>query len=89
MVSSGILSLVHVLVCWGLVCWGLVFGLGLGSTGAALSIAASYWLNVLILAVYIKFSPICQKTWTGFSKEGLKDLVGFLSLAVPSALMVW
>ena len=50
MVSSGILSLVHVLVCWG-----LVFGLGLGSTGAALSIAASYWLNVLILAVNFYF----------------------------------
>ncbi|XP_059640443.1 protein DETOXIFICATION 16-like [Cornus florida] len=83
LISSGITSLVHVLVCWT-----LVFGVGFGNKGAALSIAISYWINVLVLAVYIKFSPTCQKTWTGFSKEGKKDLVCFLSLGIPSALMV-
>ncbi|GFZ11977.1 MATE efflux family protein [Actinidia rufa] len=81
--STSIASFVHALVCWV-----LVFRLGMGSRGAALSIAISYWLNVVVLAIYIKFSPLCQKTWTGFSKEGMKDLVGFLSLGVPSALMV-
>ncbi|PON96734.1 Multi antimicrobial extrusion protein [Trema orientale] len=59
-----------------------------GSKGAALSIAISYWINVLILAVYIKFSAACRKTWTGFSKEGMKNLLDFLKLGVPSALMV-
>ena len=84
MTSTAITSLIHVLVCW---C--LVFGFGLGSRGAALSSAISYWTNVSILAIYIKFSPACEKTWMGFSKEGMRNIFGFLSLAVPSALMVW
>ncbi|PSR89466.1 Protein DETOXIFICATION like [Actinidia chinensis var. chinensis] len=83
MTSTAITSLIHVLVCW---C--LVFGFGLGSRGAALSSAISYWTNVSILAIYIKFSPACEKTWMGFSKEGMRNIFGFLSLAVPSALMV-
>ncbi|XP_060670780.1 protein DETOXIFICATION 16-like [Ziziphus jujuba] len=83
MISTGITSVAHVIACWTLV---LIFGFG--NKGAALSIAISYWTNVLILAIYIKFSPACQKTWTGFSKEGMKNLLGFGKLAVPSALMV-
>nr|XP_048330091.1 protein DETOXIFICATION 16-like isoform X1 [Ziziphus jujuba var. spinosa] len=83
LISTGITSVVHVIACWTLV---LIFGFG--NKGAALSIAISYWTNVLILAIYIKLSPSCQKTWTGFSKEGMKNLLGFTKLAVPSALMV-
>ncbi|KAI8017827.1 Protein DETOXIFICATION 16 [Camellia lanceoleosa] len=83
MIITCLTSIAHVVLCWA-----LVFGFGFGSKGAALSIAISYWLNVVGVALYIKFSPTCQKTWIGFSKEGLKDPVGFLSLAVPSALMV-
>ncbi|XP_017973467.1 PREDICTED: protein DETOXIFICATION 17 isoform X3 [Theobroma cacao] len=56
--------------------------------GAALSSAISYWINVFILAIYIKFSPTCKKTWTGFSKDGRRNLVSFLKLGIPSALMV-
>lgn len=82
-ISTGITSLVHVLVCWI-----LIYRFVLGNKGAALSIAISYWFNVLILAIYINFSPICKKTWTGFSKEGVKNLFSFLSLGLPSALMV-
>ncbi|EOY20886.1 MATE efflux family protein, putative [Theobroma cacao] len=55
---------------------------------AALSSAISYWINVFILAIYIKFSPTCKKTWTGFSKDGRRNLVSFLKLGIPSALMV-
>ncbi|PSR89468.1 Protein DETOXIFICATION like, partial [Actinidia chinensis var. chinensis] len=83
MISTVITSLVHLLVCWTLVCI-----VGLGHKGAALSVAISYWVNVVILAIYIQFSPACQNTWTGFSKEGIKDTVGFLSVSIPSALMV-
>ncbi|KAK9278789.1 hypothetical protein L1049_028367 [Liquidambar formosana] len=83
MISTGITTLVHVLLCWT-----LVFRFGFGNKGAALSISISYWINVLILAIYIKFSPACEKTWTGFSKEGTKNLLGFLKLAIPSALML-
>lgn len=83
-ISTAITSLVHFLVCWA-----FVLGLDSGSKGAALSIAISYWINVLILVIYIKFSPSCHKTWRGFSKEGMKNLIGFLKLAIPSALMSW
>ncbi|CAH2075696.1 unnamed protein product [Thlaspi arvense] len=44
--------------------------------------------NVLDPAVYIKFSAACEKTWTGFSKEGMNNLLEFLSLSIPSGLMV-
>ncbi|WKA08762.1 hypothetical protein VitviT2T_026456 [Vitis vinifera] len=82
-ISTGFTSLVHILMFWT-----LVFKFSFGIKGAALSIAISYWTNVLIMAIYIKFSPACQKTWTGFSKEGMKNLLSFTSLAIPSCLMV-
>ncbi|KAK9066458.1 hypothetical protein SSX86_013780 [Deinandra increscens subsp. villosa] len=83
MISTGFTSLVHILVCWI-----LVFKIGLGCQGAALSCAVSYWTNVLVLTVYIKFSPDFEKTWTGFCKEGVTNLGEFLVLSIPSALMV-
>ncbi|XP_044487192.1 protein DETOXIFICATION 16-like isoform X2 [Mangifera indica] len=83
MVSTGITSLLHLLTCWT-----LIFGFGFGSKGAALSSAISYWGNVFILAIYIKFSPKCKTTWTGFSREALENLRSFLGLGIPSALMV-
>ncbi|KAF2311461.1 hypothetical protein GH714_023247 [Hevea brasiliensis] len=81
--STGITSLVHLLICWT-----FIFRFGFGNEGAALSIAISYWTNVLILAIYVKFSPTCQNTWTGFSRAGTKNLLSFLKLGIPSALMV-
>ncbi|OMP02911.1 Multi antimicrobial extrusion protein [Corchorus capsularis] len=82
-ISTGVSSLVHVLVCWT-----LILKLGLGNKGAALSTAISYWFNVFIFAMYIKFSPTCSQTWTGFSIDGRKKLLNFLKLGMPSALMV-
>lgn len=84
LLSTAASSSIHLLVCWG-----LVFGFGFGIKGAAFSTAITYWINVFILAFYIKFSPHCQKTWTGFSIHGIKNLISFLALAVPSSLMVW
>ncbi|KAK3038730.1 hypothetical protein RJ639_028337 [Escallonia herrerae] len=83
MLSTGITTLLHILVCWI-----LVFKSGLGSRGAALANATSYWINVILLAVYVRVSPSCKQTWTGFSKEALFDVLKFLKLAVPSAVMV-
>ncbi|KAL6909663.1 hypothetical protein ACP4OV_001322 [Aristida adscensionis] len=83
MASAGAAAACHLVVCWV-----LVFGLGLGSKGAALGNAVSYWINVAMLAVYVRASAACKKTWTGFSVEAFSDAVGFLRLAVPSALMV-
>uniref|UniRef100_A0A2C9UKT8 Polysaccharide biosynthesis protein C-terminal domain-containing protein n=1 Tax=Manihot esculenta TaxID=3983 RepID=A0A2C9UKT8_MANES len=83
MVSSGITASLHILICWV-----LVFKSGLGSKGAAMAITISYWINVFLLALYIKFSPACMKTWTGFSREALHDILSFVKLAVPSAIMI-
>lgn len=83
-ISTCFTSLIHVLLCWA-----LVFRLGMGNKGAALCDAISYWFNVLILALYIRFASSCKETWTGFSKEGARNLLSFLSIAIPSALMVW
>ncbi|KAJ4850877.1 hypothetical protein Tsubulata_007117 [Turnera subulata] len=82
-ISTGATTLCHALVCWT-----LIFKFGLGNKGAALSNGISYWLNVLVLALYIKFSPTCQKTWKSFSKEAMKNFYAFLRLAVPSAFML-
>ncbi|KAI4341516.1 hypothetical protein MLD38_026230 [Melastoma candidum] len=43
---------------------------------------------ITTLALYVKFSPACTKTWTGFSKEAFHDVLKFLKLAIPSAVMV-
>ncbi|XP_078176661.1 protein DETOXIFICATION 16-like [Carex rostrata] len=83
MLSSGFTALLHIFVCWL-----LVYGLGMGSKGAALGSGISNWVNVAILAIYVRLSPNCKKTWVGFSKEAFRDLAEFFKLAVPSALMV-
>lgn len=83
MLTSGITTLIHILVCWL-----LVFKSGLGNKGAALAIAISYWINVFLLALYVKFSPSCKYSWTGFSREVFHDMLNFVRLAIPSASMV-
>ncbi|KAL8251678.1 hypothetical protein R6Q59_035371 [Mikania micrantha] len=83
MMSSGIATLIHVVVCWI-----LVFKLELGSKGAALANSISYWNNVVLLVFYVKFSSSCAKTWTGFSREAFHDMLAFIKLAIPSAVMV-
>ncbi|KAM0041037.1 putative multi antimicrobial extrusion protein [Helianthus debilis subsp. tardiflorus] len=83
MLSSGITTLLHILICWI-----MVFKSGLGSRGAALANAISLWINVLLLAIYVRVSPTCKKTWTGFSKEAFYNIPTFLKLAVPSAVMI-
>lgn len=77
-------------LCFQLVlCWAFVFKLDLGNGGAALSIAISYWFNVILLVLYVKYSPACQKTHASFSKDVLVTMWEFFRFAVPSAVMVW
>ncbi|CAL5052733.1 unnamed protein product [Urochloa decumbens] len=83
MVSAGAAAACHLVVCWL-----LVYTLGMGSKGAALSNAISYWVNVVALAVYVRVSSVCKETWTGFSTEAFRDVLSFFRLAIPSALMV-
>ncbi|GJN19604.1 hypothetical protein PR202_gb06898 [Eleusine coracana subsp. coracana] len=83
MLSSAAAAIAHPAVCWLLVC-----RLGLGSKGVALGISVSYLLNVSIMALYVRLSPSCKATWTGFSVEAFRDIPSFLKLAMPSALMI-
>ncbi|XP_059596556.1 protein DETOXIFICATION 15-like [Vitis vinifera] len=62
---------------------------GLRNKGAALANAIFYWINVLLLAIYVRISPSCKKTWIGFSREAMHDVPKFLRLAIPSAVMIW
>ncbi|XP_022719802.1 protein DETOXIFICATION 14-like [Durio zibethinus] len=71
-----------------LFCWTLVFKSGLGTIGAAVSLGSSYWLNVILLGFYMKYSSKCDKTRAAFSKEVLQGARVFFRFAVPSAAMV-
>ncbi|KAF3657965.1 origin recognition complex subunit 4 family protein [Capsicum annuum] len=84
MLTSGFTALLHILICW--LC---VFKIGLGSKGAPLVNTISYWVNVFLLAGYVKFSPANRKTWTGFSEEALDNVLDLIKLAIPSAVMIW
>ncbi|CAK8534216.1 unnamed protein product [Lathyrus sativus] len=85
MFSAVVTTLLHIPLCWI-----MVYKSGLGGRGAAVANSMSEWLNVVILSLYIKFSPSCKKSWTGFSKESLalNSIPIFLKLAIPSTLMV-
>ncbi|XP_022754008.1 protein DETOXIFICATION 16-like [Durio zibethinus] len=83
MVISGFTTLLHILVCWI-----LVFKSGLGNKGAALANSFSYWINALLLILYVRISPSCKKTWTGYSKEAFYGIHKFLRLSIPSAIML-
>ncbi|TVU32454.1 hypothetical protein EJB05_24185, partial [Eragrostis curvula] len=83
MLSSGATALAHPAVCWL-----MVRRLGLGANGAALANAVTYLANLSVLAVYVRLSPACKRTWTGFSDEAFRGVADFLKLAVPSAVMV-
>ncbi|KAJ0989133.1 hypothetical protein J5N97_007489 [Dioscorea zingiberensis] len=83
LICSGITTLFHILVCWI-----LVYKSGLGNKGAACSITISYWINVCLLAMYVKFSKACQHTWVGLTREAMHNIIHFIRLAVPSAFMI-
>uniref|UniRef100_A0A804UAH7 Protein DETOXIFICATION n=1 Tax=Zea mays TaxID=4577 RepID=A0A804UAH7_MAIZE len=81
---SGLTLLLHVMLCWL-----LVQSFGLGHKGAALATSVSYWFNVALLAVYVKFSEAGRRSWHGWSGEALKlkDAKVYLKLAIPSTFM--
>lgn len=70
-------------------CWLLVFKSGLGCLGAAFSIGTSYWLNVIILGLYMKFSSDCEKTRVPITMESFLGIGEFFRFAIPSAGMIW
>ena len=64
-------------------CWVLVFKSGLERLGAAVAISISYWLNVILLGVYMKYSPACKKTLAPISMESFQGIGEFFSLCYP------
>ncbi|KAL8549560.1 hypothetical protein ACS0TY_008409 [Phlomoides rotata] len=83
MIISGATATFHVFLCWL-----FVFKIELGSKGAALANSTSYWINVVLLALYVKFSSACSRTFMGLSREAFNDIPRFLRLAVPSGIMI-
>ncbi|KAM3213153.1 hypothetical protein ACQJBY_065888 [Aegilops geniculata] len=81
-ICSGVTLIFHILLCWF-----LVQSSGLGYRGAALATSVSYWFNVILLAMYVKFSEAGRRSWQGWSRAVLKDVNLFLSLAIPSTFM--
>ncbi|XP_010544772.1 PREDICTED: protein DETOXIFICATION 12-like isoform X2 [Tarenaya hassleriana] len=83
LLSSCVTLCIHVPLCWV-----FVFKSGLGNLGGALAISLSYWLNVIFLVTYMKFSPTCSETRGQISVEIFHGAGEFMCLAVPSAAMI-
>ncbi|KAJ4749342.1 Protein DETOXIFICATION [Rhynchospora pubera] len=69
-------------------CYVMVYFSGLGNVGAALSISISYWLNVVMLGLYIRYSASCEMTRSPITREAFRGINEFLRMALPSAVMI-
>ncbi|KAK6279817.1 hypothetical protein POUND7_020084 [Theobroma cacao] len=69
------------------VCWVLVFKSGLGNTGAAMAISFSYWFNVILLGLYMRYSSSCEKTRILYLNDVILSVKEFFQFAIPSAVM--
>ncbi|CAF2195341.1 unnamed protein product, partial [Brassica napus] len=83
-----IMSSISALCCHIVLCWCLVFKFGLGSLGAALAISVSYWLNVIVLGLYMVFSSSCGKSRAKISMNVFKGMREFFRFGIPSASMI-
>ncbi|KAF6173172.1 hypothetical protein GIB67_028470 [Kingdonia uniflora] len=83
LISSTVTLCLHVPLCWV-----LVFKCGFGTVGAALATSISFWLNTIVLGLYVKYSPSCERTRVPLSKEAFQGIRSFLRLALPSAVMI-
>ncbi|XP_028757798.1 protein DETOXIFICATION 14-like [Neltuma alba] len=81
-ISSSLTITSHVVFCWT-----LVFKSGMGRFGGAFAIGISYWLNVILLSLYMKFSDSCAKTRVPISMELFQGIGEFFRFAIPSAIM--
>nr|AQM73451.1 MATE2 [Catharanthus roseus] len=57
-------------------------------TGAALAASFSFWLSVIMLALYVLRASRFKHTWKGFSMECFNHIGQTLKLAIPCAAMV-
>ena len=68
--------------------WLAVFKLGWGLLGLSVIHSLSWWIIVLAQVLYIKVSPRCRRTWTGFSWKAFDGLWDFFRLSAASAVML-
>ncbi|KAB8392293.1 hypothetical protein FH972_024808 [Carpinus fangiana] len=71
-----------------LLTWLVVYVLDYGLLGAALTLSFSWWILVVVNALYILLSPSCKETWTGFSMKAFKGIWPYFKLTVASAVML-
>ncbi|XAR52474.1 hypothetical protein NMG60_11020576 [Bertholletia excelsa] len=69
-------------------CWVMVFSSGLENLGGAIAVGISYWLNVIVLLLYMKYSPSCAKTRVPISTEVFRGVSEFFRFAIPAAVMI-
>ncbi|XP_047091604.1 protein DETOXIFICATION 12-like isoform X2 [Lolium rigidum] len=69
-------------------CWLMVYKVDMGSSGAALSVTICDWVEAIVLCLYIKFSPSCEKTRAPISSEAFRSFGSVMRLGVPSTLML-
>ncbi|KAL0904508.1 hypothetical protein M5K25_026632 [Dendrobium thyrsiflorum] len=70
------------------VSWFLVFMSRLGTVEAALSISISYWMNTIMLGLYIFYSTSCKKISLSLSKQAFNEINEFLILEYLSFEML-
>ncbi|VAH85654.1 unnamed protein product [Triticum turgidum subsp. durum] len=71
-----------------LLSWVVVYKVGLGLLGASLVLSLSWWVIVVAQFAYIIMSPMCRRTWTGFTIKAFSGLPEFLKLSAASAVML-
>uniref|UniRef100_A0A2N9GHB9 Protein DETOXIFICATION n=1 Tax=Fagus sylvatica TaxID=28930 RepID=A0A2N9GHB9_FAGSY len=65
-----------------------VYVLDYGLLGAALTLSLSWWILVIVNALYILLSPSCKETWTGFSMKAFTGIWPYFKLTIASAVML-
>ncbi|CAL1371174.1 unnamed protein product [Linum trigynum] len=66
--------------------WLLIFGLGWGTTGAAVAYNVTSWGIAVAQVVYVV--RWCDEGWTGLSWAAFRDMWSFVRLSIASAVML-
>ncbi|KAJ4868118.1 MATE efflux family protein [Raphanus sativus] len=69
-------------------CWLLVYKLRFGIVGAAFSIGVSLWFNVSLLWVFMRDSDLYRESKNLQAQDIFSSMKQFISLAIPSAMMI-
>lgn len=68
----------------------LVFQAGLGLTGASIATCITYWLNLILVTLYLSYKEdaVHKTSWHAFNYDSLKGWWEYLSYGIPSTLML-